>query len=71
MKLKEKITIPRSKTYSELFIEVASRLNKEQVLPFRGREYNIGIVQSHAYGKIKDEQVERMIKQVANEWFAK
>lgn len=71
MKLKEKITIPRSKTYSELFIEVADRLNKEQLLPFRGREYNIGIVQSHAYGKIKDEQVERMIKQVANEWFAK
>ena len=54
MKLKEKILIPRSKTYSELFQEVAKRLNENGSLPYRGREYNIGIVQSHAYGKIKD-----------------
>mgnify|MGYP000028296200 CR=1 FL=1 len=70
MKLKEKILIPRSKTYSELFQEVAKRLNENGSLPYRGREYNIGIVQSHAYGKIKDEQVETMLKSIANEWYA-
>jgi len=67
---KEKINIPRGKTHSELYQEVARRLNKQGLLPFRGREYNIGIVMSHVYGRIKDEQVKQVLTQVANEWLS-
>ena len=68
MKNKNGLNIPRGKTHSELYSEVAKRLNNEGKLPFRGREYNIGIVMSHVYGRIKDEQVKSMLNIVANEW---
>jgi hypothetical protein len=68
-KSKEKLPIPRDRSYSELFIETANRLNKDKKLPYRGREYTIGIVQSHVYGKIKDPQVQEYLNIIANEWY--
>jgi len=68
-KSKEKLPIPRGRSYSELFQETAIQLNKDKKLPYRGREYTIGIVQSHAYSKINDPQVEEYLKRIANEWY--
>jgi hypothetical protein len=67
-KSKERLPIPRGRSYSELFQETANQLNKDKKLPYRGREYTIGIVQSHAYNKINDPQVEEYLKRIANEW---
>jgi hypothetical protein len=69
-KSKEKLPIPRGRSYSELFQETANQLNKDKKLPYRGREYTIGIVQSHAYNKINDPQVEEYLKRIANEWLS-
>jgi hypothetical protein len=69
-KSKEKLPIPRGRSYSELFQETANQLNKDKKLPYRGREYTIGIVQSHAYNKINDPQVEEYLKRIAQEWYA-
>ncbi len=68
-KSKEKLPIPRGRSYSELFQETANQLNKDKKLPYRGREYTIAIVQSHAYNKINDPQVEEYLKRIANEWY--
>jgi hypothetical protein len=68
-KTKEKLPIPREKSYSELFLETARQLNEDKKLPYRGREYTIGIVQSHAYNNINDPQVEEYLKRIANEWY--
>lgn len=69
-KSKDKLPIPRGRSYSELFQETAIQLNKDKKLPYRGREYTIGIVQSHAYNKINDPQVEEYLKRIAQEWYA-
>jgi hypothetical protein len=68
-KSKEKLPIPRGRSYSELFQETARQLNEDKKLPYRGREYTIGIVQSHAYNNINDPQVEEYLKRIANEWY--
>jgi hypothetical protein len=69
-KSREKLPIPREKSYSELFLETARQLNEDKKLPYRGREYTIGIVQSHAYNNINDPQVEEYLKRIANEWYS-
>lgn len=69
-KSKEKLPIPRDRSYSELFQETARQLNKDKKLPYRGREYTIGIVQSHVYGKIKDPQVQEYLNIIAHEWYS-
>jgi hypothetical protein len=68
-KSKERLPIPRGRSYSELFVATATRLNNDKKLPYRGREYTIGIVQSHVYGKIKDPQVQEYLNAIANEWY--
>lgn len=68
-KTKDKLPIPRGKSYSELFAETAKQLNRDKKLPYRGREYTIGIVQSHAYNKINDPQVQEYLTRIANEWY--
>lgn len=68
-KMKDILPIPRDKGYLELYQETADRLNASKVLPFRGRIYTSGIVQSHVYNKINDPEVQRVLNQIANEWF--
>lgn len=66
--MREKVALPRGRSYLGLYRKVADNLNENGKLPFRGREYNIGIVQRHVHGKIKDPQVEQELKNVINEW---
>lgn len=68
-KTKDKLPIPRERSYSELFMETARQLNRDKKLPYRGREYTIGIVQSHAYNKINDPQVQEYLTRISNEWY--
>lgn len=68
MKAKEIYPIPRGRSYLSLYQQVADNLNKQGKLPFRGREYNLGIVQSHVHRKIVDDNVEQELKSLIDEW---
>lgn len=68
MKAKEIYPIPRGKSYLSLYQKVADSLNNQGKLPFRGREYTLGIVQSHVHRKIVDDNVEQELKTQIDIW---
>jgi hypothetical protein len=68
-KVKEMYPIPRDRGYLELYQEVAKSLNKKGKLPFRGREYSSAIVQSHAYKRINDPQIQEELELIAKHWY--
>lgn len=68
MKAKDIYPIPRGRSYLSLYQEVADNLNRQGKLPFRGREYTLGIVQSHVHRKIIDDNVEQELKRITEQW---
>jgi hypothetical protein len=68
-KLKEMYPIPRGKGYLELYQEVAKSLNSKGKMPFRAREYSSAIVQSHAFNRINDPQVQEELEIIAKKWY--
>jgi hypothetical protein len=68
-KLKDVLPIPRNRGYLELYAEVAKSLNNKGKLPYRAREYTSAIVQSHAFKRINDPQVQQELEIIAKEWY--
>lgn len=68
-KLKDTYPIPRTRGYLELYAEVAKSLNKKGKLPYRAREYTSAIVQSHAFKRINDPQIQEELEFIAKQWY--
>ena len=68
-KLKDVLPIPRSRGYLELYSEVAKSLNNKGKLPYRAREYTSAIVQSHAFKRINDPQIQEELEFIAKQWY--
>jgi hypothetical protein len=68
-KVKEQYPIPRSRGYLELYAEVAKSLNEKGKLPYRAREYTSAIVQSHAFKRINDPQIQEELELIAKQWY--
>lgn len=61
------IELSRGETLTEVYQNIADRLNEKGKIPFRARKYTQAIVHSHVYKRIFDNQVEEEINIIKDE----
>lgn len=61
------IELKRGETLTEVYQDIADRLNHKGKIPFRARRYTQAIVHSHVYKRINDNQIQEEIDLIKNE----